>query len=502
MTTAVLVRRFLTDYTRNGTNLAVLILVPAVFVGIAAPSLVEAASLFGSASEGPSIEAGTAIGAAGFLAALAMYFQVAESRDPDRRLVIAGLHRRSLIGARVVTGLILAVLASAAALTALAVRTGMDDPVRVITGTLMSAVIYLAIGAMVGAVLRNPVNGSVLVLFIWMIDWILGPVMSGQNAAITRALPTHFVALWTVDLPSGHGGRPGDLGWALMWLVGAAVVAYAVVAATTGVAQQGPRHAASGSAHDQLRAALLGSWHDWRRNPILWVLLAVVPAVFILLSNAITPSGSTPVVLWENGRRVTAMLDPAHFHPAVMVPIAVASLAALSGLFVVLDTKTTDRRLHLAGMRSSVVLTARLTTVALAALLATGVSLAFTATIFNAHQWSVYGLASVLIALTYGLLGVLFGPIFGRVSGVFIVFLVPFLDLGIGQSPMLRGEPATWAEFLPGYGGMRLLIDGGLTSSFDATRSLLFALAWVIGLTILAAVVLRQRPIARETRAT
>lgn len=493
MTTAVLARRFLADYVRNGANLVVLILVPAVFVGVAAPSLVEVASLFGSVSGGPSIEAGTATGAAGFLAALAMYFQVSASREADRRLVIAGLQGRTLISARVVTGLVLAVLASAAALTALAVRTGMDDPPRVVTGTLMSALIYLAIGAVVGAVLRNPVNGTVVILFIWMIDWILGPVMSGENSPITRALPTHFVSLWTIDLPSRHAGQPGDLGWALAWLVGGSVAAYAVVASTTSIDPGRRAHAAPGTLRDQLTAALRGSWRAWRRNPILWVLLAVVPSVFILLANAITPSGSVPVVLWESGRRVTAMLDPAHFHPAVMVPVAVASLSALAGLFMALDTTQTDRRLHLAGMRSGVILTTRLTTVALAALLATAVSLVVTATVFDAHQWVVYGLASLLVALTYGLLGVLLGPIFGRVSGVFIAFLVPFLDLGIGQSPMLRGEPATWAQFLPGYGGMRMLIDGGLTAGFDATRGLVFALAWLVGLTVVAAFVLRQR---------
>jgi hypothetical protein len=82
--------------------------------------------------------------------------------------------------------------------------------------------------------------------------------------------------------------------------------------------------------------------------------------------------------------------------------------------------------------------------------------LGVTATVFQAHQWALYAAASVLIALTYGLLGVLIGPIFGRVSGVFIAFLVPFLDLGIAQSPMLRLKPAEWAHPLPGYGGVNV----------------------------------------------
>jgi len=93
---------------------------------------------------------------------------------------------------------------------------------------------------------------------------------------------------------------------------------------------------------------------------------------------------------------------------------------------------------------------------------------------------------------TYGLIGVLLGSIFGRVNGVFMAFLIPFLDLGIGQSPMLRGEPASWARYLPGYGSTRMLIDGALTGGFDEPSSLLIASAWSAGL-VLAAVVLFRR---------
>lgn len=492
MTTPLLVRRFLADYSRNGANLLMLVLVPAVFVGIAAPAVAQASSLFGGVAGGPAVESGIASGAAGFLAGLAMYFQVSASRDADRRLVIAGLPSSRLVSARALTGLVLAVLASTVAMAALALRTGTDDPVRVFAGTLMSAVIYLAIGAMVGAVVHNPVNGSVLILFIWMIDWILGPVMSGGKLSITRILPTHFTSLWMVDLPSGHGGRVGDLGWALVWVVAAGISAYAVVAANTRVGQRRRARATPGSSRDQLAGALRSGWRDGRRNPILWILLGVVPAVYILLANAITPSGMTPVVVEEGGRRFTEMLDPAHFHPGVMVPIAVASLSTLAGLFLVLDTATADRRLRLAGMRAGVVLTARLAIVGMAAVLTTSVSLAITATVFDAHQWGVYGAATLLVALTYGLIGVLLGPVFGRVSGVFIAFLLPFLDLGIGQSPMLRGEPAAWAQFLPGYGGMRVLIDGGLTTSFDQTRALLIGLAWLGALATAILLLIRQ----------
>jgi hypothetical protein len=243
---------------------------------------------------------------------------------------------------------------------------------------------------------------------------------------------------------------------------------------------------------DHLAAGLRLGWRDWRRNPVLWVLLAVVPAVFILLADAITPARPAALTVVEHGRRFTETVDLTHIHAGTMAPIAVASLATLAGLFTILDARTGDQRLVLAGMRTGALLTARLAIVMLAAGLATAVSVAVTATVFNAHQWGLYIAANALLASTYGLLGTLLGALFGRVGGVFIAFLVPFLDIGIGQSPMLNDQPPTWAGFLPGYGGSRILIDAALTSGFDETRSLLIAAGWLAALLAAAALLFRH----------
>lgn len=94
-------------------------------------------------------------------------------------------------------------------------------------------------------------------------------------------------------------------------------------------------------------------------------------------------------------------------------------------------------------------------------------SLAATASVFDAVRWPVYAGGNILIGLTYALVGALLAPLFGRVGGVFMAFLLPFLDLGITQTPMLRPQPANWARALPGYGGLRVLLDGALTRGFD-----------------------------------
>lgn len=489
MTLVLLVRRFIDDYRRNGANLVVLALVPVVFVLVAADRLADAARLLGGADQG--VVSVTAGWAAAFLAGVAMYFQVSEAHATDRRLVLAGLPRRHLVTARMTTSLLLGLVATTAALLALGLRDGLGSPIRVITGTLMFAVIYLAIGAIAGATVPNPVNGTVVLMFVWIIDVFFGPTMTSSDLVATRALPTHFVSLWMVDQPTGHGG-PSALVWGMAWTVGAVLVAIIVVAKACSVAHQTHALQDPGSAWVQLRTALRMGWHDWRRTPVLWVLLLVVPAVFIWLSDLSTPSGRTPVMLRENGRTFTEILDPAHIHAATMAPIAVGSLAALAGTFIALDARSADRRLALAGQRRSVILATRMGMVLLAGLLAVAASVAVVALLFTPHQWDVYVVGILLVSITYGLIGAVVGPLLGRVSGTFLAFLLPFLDLGIGQSPMVQGEPPDWARVIPGYGSVRVMIDGALTSGFDEAGSLGLATAWIAALVLLAGFLFRR----------
>ena len=287
---ALLARRFLADYARNPVNLLMLVLVPAVFVVGAAGSLAQLARLLsGTVAPGADLPTVTAGWAAAFIAAIAAYFQVRGARAADRRLVQAGLPAGQLAAARALTGLALAVVASAAALVTLAARTGIEHPGRVAAGTFMFAVIYLAIGALAGALVASPVNGTVLILFVWMIDVMFGPIFGSATRPAGRVFPTHFLTLWMTGLPSRHAGRAGDLGWALAWTVGAAAVAWVVMAAASRTARD-TRRARPDSVRDQLWAAIRAGLTDWGRNRVLWVLLVAVPTAVIVLATALAPA--------------------------------------------------------------------------------------------------------------------------------------------------------------------------------------------------------------------
>ena len=162
-------------------------------------------------------------------------------------------------------------------------------------------------------------------------------------------------------------------------------------------------------------------------------------------------------------------------HAGTMAPIAVASLAAVAGLFIALNNRDGDRRLVQAGMRRSALLVGRIKEVAAAVLVAAAASLTITAMVFTARQWAGFIAGTLLIGAVYALLGMCLGFLLGRVTGVLIAFVIPFLDLGITQSPMLRLEPPGAAAFLPGYGPYRVLIDTGLRPVHELDRDRLQA---------------------------
>jgi hypothetical protein len=494
--TTVLTLRGLQEYARRPLNLVLLVVVPVVFVTLSAGALADFADALGGQVAFGAIEAASAGWAAAILAGIAGFFHVAGSREPDRRLAAAGAGTLRVVIARTASAFVLAALAAAGALIALGLRTGLGDAPRAIGATVLFAVIYLAIGTAVGALVRSEMNGSLLIIFIWIFDVFMSPAMGIDSPAL-RGFPLHFPTLVVTDLASGHSGPLGDLGIALAWAVGGVALALVALVATTRPARTGPARVPGSPA--RLLDALRYGFREYRRNPVLWVLLVGLPVAFISVSLAVTPDDPAPVELVDGGVRAVRVLLMSDVHGAIMVAITVAFLAGLAGLFVVSGSAEGDRRLVLAGFRAGEVLTARLGVIAFAALLTTAVSLAVTATDFTPRNWPVFVLGNLLVALTYGMIGVLLGPLFGRLGGLYLMLVLPFIDAGLAQNPMFDVAPPAWARFLPAHGAVRVLLDGAFTPGFDETGGLLLAAGWLAGITAAAAVVFRR--LAAPTRA-
>ena len=219
---------------------------------------------------------------------------------------------------------------------------------------------------------------------------------------------------------------------------------------------------------------------------MLWVLLVGLPVAFITLSILVTPADPAPVELTEDGIRSLRILMMDDLHGAIMVPITVGFISGLAGLFVVLGSADADRRLVLAGYRPLEVLSARLESWS-ARPCSPRWWLAVTAVSFTPQSWALFATANVIVALTYAMIGVLIGPLTGLLGGLYLMLALPFLDIGIAQNAMFDAAPPAWAIYMPGFGSVRVLLDGAFTSGFDEWPALLVALAWLVSLTGAAA---------------
>lgn len=489
--TGLLTWRYLAEYARRPLNLVLLVAVPVVFVALSAGALADFGRLLGGDASAGQLEAATAGWAAAFLAGVAGYFHVAGSREPDRRVAAAGSATARVVTARLGSSLLLAALAAAGALVALAVRADVADVARAVGATAMFAVIYLGIGATIGALVRSEINGSLLLIFVWMFDVFLGPGMGQADALVNRVFPAHFPTLVMLDASTTHAGALGDLGASLAWTAGGLVLAFAALVITTRPTPTHRRRALPSSVA-RVATGLAYAWREYRRNTALWVLLVGLPIFFITLSIAIAPDDPAPVELAEGGTRAISVLSMIDVHGAVMVAITVAFLAGLAGLFVVVGSAEADRRLVIAGFRPREVLTARLGVIVLAAVLVSAVSLAVTAASFTPQVWPTFALATIAVAATYAMIGVIVGPLVGRLGGLYLMFLLPFLDVGLAQNVMFDAAPPAWAAWMPAHGAVRVLIDGAFTPTFDETTGLLLALAWLVGITVAAAAVFHR----------
>ncbi len=530
------VGEWLREYARRPLNLALLVLVPVVFVSLSSGALAEFADLLGGTSDLGRVDSATAGWAAAVLSGVAAFFHVSGSREADRRLAIAGMGASRVVVSRLASTLVLAFVASTGALVALAIRDTDALNIGVVGATAMSALIYAGLGVLVGALVRSEMNGSLLIVFTWIFDVFLGPGMGGTEP-LFRSFPLHFPTLMMTGADPGYSGPLGDLGWSLVWVVGVLVSAVRVLTVTTGFPVRrnrsspvrGPAEplggrgaevvgatgvpeggqgesaalpipkagALSDSTHGRrsalrLRVALTAGFRQMMRMPIMWVLIIGLPAGFISASIAATPDEPIPVRLFEDGRSFLTMVSMADVHGAVMVPITVGFLSGLAGLFVILDSAPADRRLSLTEFRPGEILGVRMVAIGVASLVATGVALAVTALSFGAVDWWVFAGANVLVALTYATIGVVIGPLFGRLGGTYLLLVIPFLDVGLAQNSMFDASPPSWGRYLPAHGAVRVMMDGAFTPSFDEYGALFMALGWLTVLGVTAILVFRR----------
>lgn len=162
--------------------MALLIGVPAVFVGASVGVLAQFARALGGDLAGSAAGALGAGWAAAFIAGTLGFFQATSARGADRRLALAGAGPSRVAASRIAASLVLVAVASVSAFIALEVRSPAAHPWHAAAALVAFSLIYLAIGVAVGSVIAAPLEGSLAVTFVFLLDVFSGPGMAAHPA--------------------------------------------------------------------------------------------------------------------------------------------------------------------------------------------------------------------------------------------------------------------------------------------------------------------------------
>jgi hypothetical protein len=218
---------FLREQIREPLNLVLLGFIPVFFILIFASVLGEFAEALGgdlAEQAATSISAGWA---AAFLCGTLAFFQLNSSRAADRRLAGAGFGAWRVATGRIAAALALGVVVSAVAYLTLWLRSGIERPPHAAVAILIFAAIYIGIGALIGVVVRSPLEGSLLVVLVWALDVFSGPAMT-SSGGLSTFTPTREAAELLIAAGGGQDSPASD--WIGAGAVAAGGIAVALVA--------------------------------------------------------------------------------------------------------------------------------------------------------------------------------------------------------------------------------------------------------------------------------
>jgi len=221
---------FTREHLRAPLTLGLLITIPAIFVWAATSVLGDFARALGGSL---AANAASALGAgwsAAFIAGALGFFQASSSHGADRRLALAGLGASRVAASRIGASIALAIIASAAGFLALVLRTGVAHPAHAAVAVLAFALIYLGIGTVVGSIVHTPLEGSLAVAFIFLLDVFSGPGMAREASPLSLSRQAADVLISAATAQPSSTGDWLKLGGVVALSLGAALTMFTLAA--------------------------------------------------------------------------------------------------------------------------------------------------------------------------------------------------------------------------------------------------------------------------------
>lgn len=211
---------------------------------------------------------------------------------------------------------------------------------------------------------------------------------------------------------------------------------------------------------DRVRTALGLRFRQYARDRLFLVLLVYLPVTYVGMISQVTPPVSMPVRVSVGTLTMELMRPMGQINGVVMTAAASVFITGMVGLFTMFRSRGADARLVRAGFGATNLVVARVgLLVAIgAATTALGTGVLLLGSTPNHLGQFVFGV--VVVAMTYGLVGLAVGQTFDRLAGLYVMLFVPMLDIAVFQNPtFVRGDPPVWMTVLPGYHAMQVTVD-------------------------------------------
>lgn len=220
---------FLREYYRTPLNLALLVVIPMLLILSFGESLGRLAGIFDIALTAGMGQSMGAMWAAAFLTGIMGFFMMAGARDADRRLVRAGYSTVEVVLLRFGAVALLALLATLASYTVLLTQLTPTDSAQTVLVIYLGALIYGAVGILIGSLIAGELEGSFALLFFFVLDAFIGSPLFGSGSEIPFGLlPTFYP---TKVLLSLTAAQPHDsVHWVYIALYLAAAGGFAGIA--------------------------------------------------------------------------------------------------------------------------------------------------------------------------------------------------------------------------------------------------------------------------------
>lgn len=230
---------------------------------------------------------------------------------------------------------------------------------------------------------------------------------------------------------------------------------------------------------------------EFRRTPVLLGLLAFLPAYFVGVFVVLVPDDDVQLLL--DGTPVSIQI-PA-FAAAFMTPLTVAVLSGIVGLFLVQTSRAADDRLRLAGYSTPALILSRVGILGLGSIVVTAVSMVVALRTFSPNSLGMFVAATLLVGLSYGIIGVIVGIVFDRLGGVYVMLFAPMVDVLMFQNPLATDMPG-WTRLLPSHYATNVLFDAAFSTGIE-TGEFVSAAAYAVALLTAGMVVFHRATTVR-----